>query len=119
MPRWLASARCSSAGADRPARQRNNRQLLWLSRVSIVETARAVLEQELRASRLAPPQLPTPSAPADPTARPRLHAALDVLLDALARLASRGSATAGAACREARLPLLAAGEVARAGAAVE
>ncbi len=86
--------------------------------MTIVETARAVLEQELRAS---PPGLPSAGSSAaaqpDPLApRQRAHAALDAVLDVVARLRERVPRTAALGQPlEALLPVLSVARPAPAG----
>ncbi|MBV9358237.1 MAG: hypothetical protein JO023_22215, partial [Chloroflexi bacterium] len=75
--------------------------------MTIVETARAVLEQELRASPLAQPSAgPPAAAQPDPAARQRAHAALDAILDTLAALRGRGRDLVSASLSEVQLPVL-------------
>jgi hypothetical protein len=88
--------------------------------VTIVETARAVLGQELRASPLARPAAGAPAAAqlqTDPAPRQRAHAVLDMVLDTLARLRERvpEATSASASLSEVQLPVLSVARPARAG----
>jgi hypothetical protein len=84
--------------------------------VTIVETARAVLEQELRASPLVQPSAgPSAAAQPDPAPRRRAHAALDAVLDSLARLRERVPDVASASLSDVQLPVLSVARPTRAG----